>query len=58
MAPAFEQQGADAEVLAQLIDGFGEVDRRLSHNDIGDSFLPEQGQVDHAGTRSLTTQTR
>ena len=45
VAAAFEQQGADAEVLAQLIDGFGEVDRRLSHNDIGDSFLPERGRV-------------
>src|SRR5260221_14125009 len=45
MATAFEQQRADAEVLAELIDGFGEVDRGLSGNDVGNSFLPEHGQV-------------
>jgi hypothetical protein len=45
VAAAFQQQGTDAEVLAQLIDGFGQVDRRLSRDNVGDPFLPEYGQV-------------
>src|SRR5260221_684091 len=45
MATAFEQQRADAEVLAELIDGLGEVDRGLAGDDVGNSFLPEHGQV-------------
>ena len=31
--------------VAQLIDGFGQVDRRLSRDNVGDPFLPEYGQV-------------
>src|SRR5258708_39921470 len=45
MATAFEQQRADAEVLAELIDASGAVDRALASDHVGNSFRPRHGQV-------------
>lgn len=45
VAASFKQQGANPKVLAKLVYGCSEVNRRVSRNDLGNSFVPEHGQV-------------
>jgi len=45
VAASFEQQGADSEVLSELVYGVSEVEGGLAGDDVGDSLLPEHGQI-------------
>jgi hypothetical protein len=57
VAASLEKQSADSEVLSEPVHGISEVDRRISGDDVGDSLLPEHGQV-ALWDLSLTTQMR
>ncbi len=45
MTASFEQEPADAEVLAQQSDRLYEIDRLFSRNDVRDVSMTQEGQV-------------